>query len=84
MAYNGWKNRETWAANLWLTNDEASYQEVEEIIRRADSQYDAAQALKDMVEDANPLQGKASLFSDLLTGALSEVDWLEVIKSWTD
>ena len=25
MAYNGWKNYETWNVNLWLSNDEGFY-----------------------------------------------------------
>ena len=33
--YNGWKNRETWALNLWLSNDEGLYDEVTERVRDA-------------------------------------------------
>lgn len=37
--YNGWVNRETWALNLWLGNDEGLYNEVREIAERATSEY---------------------------------------------
>lgn len=81
--YNGWKNYETWAVNLWLSNDEASYQMVEDIIDEAKSPYDAAQALEIRIEDDSPLAGSASLYTDLLSAALSEVDWLGIIESFT-
>ena len=31
MAYNGWRNRPTWAINVWLTGDPWLYSEIEDI-----------------------------------------------------
>lgn len=33
IGYNGWTNRETWLVNLWLTNDECYYEELQAIIK---------------------------------------------------
>lgn len=33
--YNGWKNRETWNASLWIDNDQGTYEAAREIIREA-------------------------------------------------
>lgn len=35
-------------------------------------------------EDANPLDGKPSVYSDLLTAALSEVDWREIAEHYIE
>ena len=53
-----------------------------------ESDYDKTQDLKDYVEEFNPLNDTpASMFHDLLNGALSEVDWKEVLEhfqhDWT-
>ena len=100
--YNGWTNYETWAVNLWMSNDEGSYNYSQEIAQEA---YDEASAgdsyasqtreesamckladrIKDYYEDTAQdmlyAAGQyASVFSDLLNGALSEVNWYEIAE----
>jgi len=33
--FNGWKNRETWAFNLWMSNDQGTCEMVEEMAKEA-------------------------------------------------
>lgn len=96
--YQGWANWETWVINLWLSNDKDTYDhwtacaseawdgavvEDPKIRNRSQSaRYDMAAMLKDAVEDNNPLAEDADMWSDLLTGCLTEVDWDEIADSW--
>lgn len=51
-AYNGWTNRETWNASLWINNDEGTYNAAREIVRAAmdGSDYDT-RGIIDPAED---------------------------------
>ncbi len=92
MAHEGWSNYETWCVALWLDNDRATYEETRAAARshyrlmksekctKMEAGISLAEWLKGTVEDARPDLG-ATLFSDLLTAALSEVDWLEIAGS---
>ena len=81
MSYNGWKNYETWNVALWIDSEEGSYNERRELARSARSVGEYAQTLKEWVEEMAPDLG-ASMFSDLLNAALSEVDWREIAEAW--
>jgi len=81
--YNGWTNRETWATNLWLSNDEGLYDWARERAQRA---ADPATACKEFVEELlDPNEAllseelRHSISSDI--GSLWRVDWQEVAES---
>jgi hypothetical protein len=93
--YNGWANYETWAVALWIDNEEATYLErrgmAEESWEEAEAddhftrsqraRIDFADDLKEWIAAGQP-ELEASLWSDLLSAALSEVDWLEIADNW--
>lgn len=77
--HNGWTNYETWAVNLWLSNDQASQEYWRAQAGRGRHAHDLADQLKEGVTEQAPDIG-CSLYSDLLQAALDEVNWKEVAK----
>lgn len=82
--YNGWTNYETWAARLWLDNDEGSYRYWGSEARQAKDIASLARQLEQEHEDAIPENMTTGLFADLLTSALQEVNWEEIAESLID
>lgn len=82
--YNGWHNYETWVVNLWIGDNSDDL--VEELITAPDGSpsdiYELSKRLRDYVEDMSPLADDASMFSDLLGGALSDCNWYEIAEHW--
>ena len=88
MAYNGWKNYETWAVALWIDNDEGSYRWSRMLVAEAAAgageggeTIAVADTLKDWQEAEMP-ELEASVWSDLLSAALGEVDWYEIAENY--
>lgn len=98
--YNGWEGGyETWLCSLWLDNDQGLYnywrERTREVCDTAEAEYefltdkqqavsDLAEELKDWVEDNSPLADTANLYADLLSGAISEINFHEIAEHWVD
>ena len=48
------------------------------------AKYELAEMLKDAINEANPLAGDASMYTDLLGAALSEVNWYEIAEAYLE
>jgi hypothetical protein len=83
--FNGWKNRETWVVALWIDNTEADQTYWRE---RAREERDGhfykegaiallAEDLRDTIGENSPIS-ENNIYSDLLNGALENVDWREI------
>jgi hypothetical protein len=82
--YNGWTNYETWCVALWLDNDEYLQNEAYRIVADCGNTYEAEQAFKEMIDDMNPLVETATMFTDLLNAAISNVNWYEIIEHYEE
>lgn len=96
--YNGWTNRETWAAKLHLDNDQAlneyAYEYVREEIANHDkgeeiNAYYLGQTLKNWVEEdlltLENVAGNKGLWLMLTDiGSLYRVNWREIAQAYLD
>jgi hypothetical protein len=80
--YNGWTNYETWAVALWIDNDYSNYEHRKELAKTFKDCHQYANALHEWIESQNPLAQDTSMFADLLSAALGEVDWLEIAENF--
>lgn len=96
MAYNGWKNYETWAVKLWMDNDEGEYRHwqaaTDECREECRGKYPNQYATKEQNErmtladtlkeyHEEQLPEVGGFAGDLLGAAFGEVDWTEIAES---
>ena len=98
--YNGYANYETWLVSVWIDNDQSNIdyivERAEEIYNDAQEQkYFTKQEeavilfaewMKDFYEEnmVADTDGLGGLWIDMLTGALSVVDWHELAKKYME
>lgn len=82
--------------SLWLDNEEGSYRHMQELAEETYKSAEAdktftkeeraaltlADAVKEFIEEQNPLADSASMFADLMNAALGEVDWYEIAEHY--
>ena len=86
--YQGWTNRETWLVKLWIDNEQESYfhwrdrshQTLLESSTRDNAVHTLAGELKSWCDEIEP-ELKHGMFADLLTAAISRVEWYEISQS---
>ena len=92
MSYNGWQNYETWLASLYLEGvDWRNFVETELLGGEEDEEITEvkkvemlAEYLKDYIEEEAGMAGLNGFLDDLLTSAISEIDFTELAIAFLD
>ena len=79
--YNGYTNYQTWNVQMWIDNDQGLYEYSREIAADLEKPSRIADWLKDYIEDMNPVNDQASMFTDIMGHALASVDWYEIAEN---
>jgi hypothetical protein len=93
--YNGWSNRETWATNLWLTNDYGMTKDLEIYFQELHKEDEPTtpEILRDFVEYVETYVNELLEFENLnpttysmLTdiGSLYRVNWREIAQGFQE
>lgn len=80
-AYNGWTNYSTWLVDLWLTNEEGSYNQLMELVAGPGEPHEKMDQIKALVEEMTAGVADSGLVADLVGAALAEVNWKEIVDS---
>lgn len=85
MAYNGWKNKETWLVNVWYMEHMPDYfVEVDEPQYYVEAN-ELQEAVQYIAEESEALsQLPAGLLSDFIQTCWGEVDWQELAEHLND
>jgi predicted HAD superfamily phosphohydrolase len=90
--YNGWSNYETWNCKLWLDNDQSNDENIKNHIdhlrvksnlTKNDLVYKLSQYLEHLINMETP-ELKASMYSDILSASLREINYYEIAESFYD
>lgn len=75
--YNGWKNWETWNANLWLNNDELTYNTCLDLVKiHKNNRLKTSQAIEELWLDIT----ENGYVTDKIT--LHRIDFDEIAKTF--
>ena len=81
--YNGYHNYETWLVALWIDNDQDTEEQLHEMAETIPDRdvYDLSLVIKAWVTDDMIPDLGATLAADLVSGALSKVNWYEIAEN---